>query len=644
MAEISKDTQAILDRLKREGSLTRNGGDGKNSLKSVKINLEKFGVLFQGIQNELANLNKTFGQMLSANPNTFTGPLPQGAQAVAQTTLEPIPVQFDAEQLRALGLDEETIELQKEAAKLNIANNLEDEKLRQVTEAKRKEEEEDKKKKERAAEAKNYLKENTITGQVITNPLSFFTKLLKGAAIAFVGFNVVRGIVDQWTDGKFTKFIEEIDYEAIGDGIKSFASFLGDTPWAAFTTALVAWTAIDFGLPLALNVTGEVIRTSMLAKMLNKGVMTGVESSKGFMSTVTSLRGVALGAVGIGIAVAGQKIADVVRAEISGMTPDQIANEKLTLDAGDAVDVGSGALAGATIGFMFGPQGAIVGAILGFAFGVGKKAYDYIKASSEEKIGFDEMGEDLARTNAKTAQLMLQEHADGKRKLDPEQIEALQEQAKGPSQELLNATNNEIGDQRAKLNKQIDFINMEKGDQVIMGFDTGPDGELVPRYGKKITDASKIAEREADIAARLKEKEDELARVNLLVAERIEKGFGTQEQMTKQVTKGFIEAIKFGLFGTSSDMLEYREEQAEEQRLSLIDYFTRSDEDDYLNDTQVKGMIKLVEDTAMTKGQMINIIKEGDVNQYVDASDKSSTVKNVRTLFPNTNPAPQPNG
>jgi hypothetical protein len=132
MAEISRDTQAILDRLKREGSLTRNGGDGKNSLKTVKINLEKFGVLFQGIQNELANLNKTFGQMLNANPNTFTGPLPQGAQAVAQTTLEPIPVQFDAEQLRALGLDEETIELQKEAAKLNIANNLEDEKLRNL--------------------------------------------------------------------------------------------------------------------------------------------------------------------------------------------------------------------------------------------------------------------------------------------------------------------------------------------------------------------------------------------------------------------------------------------------------------------------------------------------------------------------------
>jgi uncharacterized protein with NRDE domain len=192
------------------------------------------------------------------------------------------------------------------------------------------------------------------------------------------------------------------------------------------------------------------------------------------------------------------------------------------------------------------------------------------------------------------------------------------------------------------LNKQIDFINMEKGDQVIMGFDASPDGGLVPRYGKKITDASKIAEREADIAARLKEKQDELDRVNLLVAERIEKGFGTQEQMTKQVTKGFVEALKFGIFGTSSDMLEYREEQAENQRLSLIDFFTRSTEDDYLNDKQVTGMMKLVEDGAMTKGQMITIIKNGDVNQYVDASDKSSTV-NKRTLFTGGDTALMPN-
>ena len=53
-------------------------------------------------------------------------------------------------------------------------------------------------------------------------------------------------------------------------------------------------------------------------------------------------------------------------------------------------------------------------------------------------------------------------------------------------------------------------------------------------------------------------------------------------------------------------------------------------------------MMKLVEDGAMTKGQMITIIKNGDVNQYVDASDKSSTV-NKRTLFTGGDTALMPN-
>jgi len=639
MAEISRDTQAILDRLKREGSLTRNGGDGKNSLKTVKINLEKFGVLFQGIQNELANLNKTFGQMLGANPNSFNGPLPQAEQ----TTLEPPKVQFDEEQLRALGLDEETIELQKKAAELNIKNNLEDEKLRAETEQKRKQDEEDKRRKERLESSKAYLKEKTISGQVLTNPLSFFTKLLKGAAIAFVGFNVVRGIVDQWTGGKFTEFVEGIDYAAIGEGIKTFSTFLGDTPWAQFTTALLAWSAIDFGVPLALSVTGEVLRTSMLAKALSGGVESTIKSSKGFASTVMSVRGAAFTALGIGVAIGGAKLADYVRKEMDGMNSEQIANEKLTNDWGDLVDIGGMTAAGASIGMMFGPNGALVGAILGFAFGVGKKAYDYISASSEEKISFDEMGEDLARTNAKTAQEMLQQYEDGTRELTEEQIEALTEQAKGPSQDLLDATNNEIGDQRARIQKQLALIDLERGDAQTMGIQVGPDGELQATYGRAITDASVIAEREADIRKRREEKLAELARIDERVAERIEKGYGTLEQMTKQDPEGFIEGIKY-MFSNSAEIIRGREAETQARLDQIINYFEKSTNDDNLTDGQISSIIKRVEEGAEAYPIIQVINKGGDVNQFVDASDKSSTV-NKRTLYPNVGaPAAMPTG
>ncbi len=46
--KLSPETEAIIDRLKREGQLTRNS-EG-NSIKSIKINLDKFADAFTAIQ------------------------------------------------------------------------------------------------------------------------------------------------------------------------------------------------------------------------------------------------------------------------------------------------------------------------------------------------------------------------------------------------------------------------------------------------------------------------------------------------------------------------------------------------------------------------------------------------------------------
>ena len=638
MAEISKDTTAILDRLKREGSLTRNGGDGKNSIKQVNINLEKFGVLFQGIQNELANLNKTFGQMLGASAAGFQGPLPQAQ--VEQETLEPPTVQFDEEQLRKLGLDEETIKLQKEAATLNIKNNLEDEKLRAQTEQKRKEDDADKRRKERSEKAKDYLQNKTITGQVLTNPLSFFTKLLKGAAVAFVGFNVVRGIVDQWTGGKFTEFVEGIDYAAIGEGMKTFSAFLADSPWTGFTAALLAWSAIDFGIPLALSVTGEVLRTSMLAKALSGGVAAGIETSKGFMSTVLSIRGAAFTALGIGVAIGGAKIADYVRENMLGMTKEQIANENLVLDGGDAVDVLGMTAAGATIGMMFGPKGALVGAILGFAFGVGKKAYDYISSSAEEKIEFDAMGEDLARENAKTAKLMLEQHANGTRELTEKQIEALTKQAEGPSQELINKTNDEIAEQRNNLENEMLKIQNRNITQRVS---TGQGGTI---RVEEITDASELMrlekKRDDDLAA----KKAELAKIEERMNKRVELGYAAFEDMEYVDPEGFAEKF-YAFFGQqSSGRVESRAEKAAAEKAALENFFAVStlDEEKGITGTKLSSVMAKVESGALRSHEVVTILRTGDnITQLFDNSDKSSN--NTTNVSANVGgPMPQPNG
>ena len=50
--KLSPETEAIIDRLKREGQLTRNS-EG-NSIKSIKMNLEKFTEAFSAIQTNTA--------------------------------------------------------------------------------------------------------------------------------------------------------------------------------------------------------------------------------------------------------------------------------------------------------------------------------------------------------------------------------------------------------------------------------------------------------------------------------------------------------------------------------------------------------------------------------------------------------------
>ena len=627
MAELSKETLAILDRLKREGALTRNATSG-NSIKQIMGKLDKFSVVFENINTQIAQMNKTFGQMLGANPSTFVGPLPSGATS----SLEPTSVKIDVESLRAMGIDEETIALQKQAAELNIKNNLEDEKLRDETEKKRKEDDKDKRQKAKSDELANYWRTKTISGQAMTNPLSFFTKLLKGAAIGFVGFNVVRGIVDQWTDGAFTKFVEDIDYAAIGEGIKTFTGFLADSPWLAFSTALIAWTAIDFGVPLALNVTGEVIRTSMLAKMLNKGVMGGVEKTDGFLKTVLSLKGLALGAVGVGFMIFGEKIADYVRKEALGMSPEQIKNEKLTVDAGDFVSTLGYAAGGATIGAMFGPQGALIGGVLGFAYGIGSKVLEYMQATSEEKINFDKLGEQQAKDNAVIAQQALDEDkASGYKILSDSQRTAFGIEAQGPTQDQINSVNDEIADQLDVTAKNIERIRNTNIDTELIttgGGQIGGGSVVEVQLTSSQRDAKK-KQRDADLVAALEMQK----RIEADAAARILSGEATADQLVKVERQGFMEHF---LLLSSSEIKERRariERETEEERIirnkrvadSLSAFFKASPVDDFMTPEQRAAIISKVEASGQTAGIVNIITNEGARISNVDNSDKSSS-------------------
>jgi hypothetical protein len=58
MAELSKDTLAIIDRLQKEGSYIRNGSGGgdRNSLKAIKIELRKFEGTFQAMKEAMTGV------------------------------------------------------------------------------------------------------------------------------------------------------------------------------------------------------------------------------------------------------------------------------------------------------------------------------------------------------------------------------------------------------------------------------------------------------------------------------------------------------------------------------------------------------------------------------------------------------------
>ena len=170
MAEerFSKETQAILDRLKREGDLLRNNQSG-NSVKALRSDLtEKFLPVFENISVSLNNLTASLGTMVgdvSERLSTIEPPTNNAAGSAATA--------------EALGLSEEYIDLQRQAAELSIRNDLADQERREKEENERKQKEADERRKKEAEERLKALKENTLTGQAISNPLGFFTKAIK---------------------------------------------------------------------------------------------------------------------------------------------------------------------------------------------------------------------------------------------------------------------------------------------------------------------------------------------------------------------------------------------------------------------------------------------------------------------------------
>lgn len=153
MATMSAETQAIIDRLKAEGDLMRN--TGTNSLKSVKVELSKFNDLFGVISKNIEAQTEALGMQAKI----------QADELEAQRTKD----QF--EELQKQKRDEKEKETQDSSQKT-------DEMIEKV-------------------------------GDSITSALTLKNIALAAGGI-FVGYNLLKGYINESTDGGFDRMINSI--------------------------------------------------------------------------------------------------------------------------------------------------------------------------------------------------------------------------------------------------------------------------------------------------------------------------------------------------------------------------------------------------------------------------------------------------
>lgn len=318
MAKLSEETQAIIDRLKAEGELSRNRG--KHSVRSVKIQLDRFEGVFKSISANSSEQTKLMQMQLGMSKRA-------------------VEFQKNQEQFDELKRDAEVIQ----------EENLSEGKGRDNTKIDK-------------------------FGDAVKSAFSM-KNLAIGAAGLFVGYNVLKGFIDEKTNGGFTRFIDsfkDINWEGFKEKFNSmlaaltrFEDWLGNLPMTLLGGGMIGVAARQFGRGMIEGPPGRGPRR---------------------IGGLGGIRGIILTAV-TGLAIAyGNKVEEYL-VEQAGIDPGVAS---FTVDAGQAM------LTGATLAMMFGlgPTGIIIGAAVGLAFVIGKSIYNWMEARKARAAA--EMAERMA--------------------------------------------------------------------------------------------------------------------------------------------------------------------------------------------------------------------------------------------------------
>jgi len=351
--QYSEQTEAIIDRLKREGQLLRNSG--KNSIRQTNVELEKFSVAFDSISDAIADQSSIL----------------DGMQGLAQDQAETAKRNADLAEL-----DDGESETAKEIRMLREKADL--------------------------FRAKSDLKEAKGPGLLDKLIGGGARSLLKNLAIfaggGYIAFKVIKGFVNEMTDGGFDRFMEDIknfDFAGLGQTLLEFGTtaveFIGQAGAGLQSMITYFDDPLKILTGLAASAVGAKLITSIGTSIAGKAIASLVTGMPGAMSGAAGkgMGKAMMGALGVAGLIYAEDIASFIRGEARNA---DIKNFDLRESA---TSVGISAGAGATLGMMFGPKGALVGAVAGFAYGLGKEVYDFIQDDVLDKGILSNEAEDI---------------------------------------------------------------------------------------------------------------------------------------------------------------------------------------------------------------------------------------------------------
>jgi len=349
MAKISEETQAILNRLQAEGQLSRNSGT--HSIRSVKIQLDRFQNVFKSINENVTE----------------------------QTQLMRV----------SAGLAEKSARIQENQAQFEELERNSADSGSDTT-------------------SDNTTKRDDTRINAFGDAVgkAFTLQGLKNIAIAgaglFVGYNILKGFIDDKTDGGWSDMeqsLKDTDFKAMTTSAKELVTSASTTVLEAgkivTSLATVNWdklatsvnTMIDglsqFETWLAalpgVILGGAVVRNAAAGAVAGAiGRKNGADGKLKLgrkLGGLGGIRGIILGALTTLAWSYGDKVKKYLQDETS--VPDGLA------DIG--VDAAVAGLTGASLALMFGlgPTGILIGAAVGVAYVIGKGLYNWLVKQKE---------------------------------------------------------------------------------------------------------------------------------------------------------------------------------------------------------------------------------------------------------------------